>query len=64
MSAKLNIAAALTTLNCKQRKIIAALMKEFRDSLQGNVLEIGAGIGQISEELAQILVHALKSKAM
>lgn len=32
----------------------AALLKEFRDFLRGNVLEIGAGIGQMSEELVRI----------
>lgn len=31
-----------------------ALIQEFRDFLHGNVLEIGAGIGQISEQLVRI----------
>lgn len=31
----------------------AALMREFSSSLRGNVLEVGAGIGQITEELFQ-----------
>ncbi len=32
----------------------AALFKEFRKFLRGNVLEVGAGIGQMSEELARM----------
>lgn len=32
----------------------AALMREFSSTLRGNVLEVGAGIGQITEELLQI----------
>ena len=31
-----------------------ALVKEFRDFLRGEVLEVGAGIGQMSEELVRI----------
>ena len=32
----------------------AALMRDFQAQLQGNVLEVGAGIGQLTGELRQV----------